>query len=76
MLERDDVVADFAQVVRTAFDRRARLGGQELAQGGLRPLDAARQHRFTAHERPEQQMRIREAASLASEPSDGAVRVR
>ena len=76
VLERDDVVADLAQVCRTALDRRTGLGGEQLAERRLRALDAAREHRLAPDERADQQMRIRQPPALAGQPADRAIRGR
>ena len=76
VLQGDNVIADFAQVRRAALDRSAGLGGEQLAEGCLRALDAARKHCLAAYEGPDQEVGIRQAPPLAGEAPRRAVRRR
>jgi hypothetical protein len=42
MFQRNDIVSDFAQVFRTAFDDSPSFRSQQFAQGGLSAFDPAR----------------------------------
>ena len=70
MLERDHVIAHLAQVGRTALHSRASFGREQLAQSRLSSLDAAGEHCLAAHERADQEMRIRQPPPFAREASD------
>ena len=74
VFERDDVVADLAQIGGAALDRRSGFGGEQLAERGLRAFDPAREHRLAANEGPDQEMRIRQPPSFASQPADRSIR--
>ena len=65
VLEGDDVIGDLAQIGGASFDHRAGLGGKQLPERRLSPLNSARENRFPTHERTDQQMRVGQAAHLA-----------
>ena len=58
MLQRNDVVSDFAQIFRTAINNCPRFGSQQFAQGGLRAFDAARQNSLAAYEGANENVRV------------------
>ena len=76
VLEGGDVVAHLAQVVGAAVDGAAGLGRQQLAEGRLRPFNAAGEDGFLAHKGADEEVRVGKTPSLAREPADGPVRSR
>ena len=73
VLERRHVVAHLAEVGRAPLHRRPGLGRQQLPERGLRALDPAGQNGLPADERPDEEVRVRELATLARQAADLAV---
>jgi len=59
VLQRNDVISDFAQVFRVAINNSPSFGSQQFAQCGLRAFDPARQDCFTASEGANENVRGR-----------------
>ncbi len=64
------------QALRTALDRRLRLGREQLTQRRLRSLDAARQHRLPSKERADQHIGVGQSSTLAIEAPEEPGRLR
>ena len=75
VLQRGDIVADFAQVFRAALGSRTGLRGEQFAQRGLRALDAAGIDRFATDKRPNQHMGIGQPPSFAGEAPQQTIRL-
>ena len=67
------VVGYLTQVVGASLHDRARLGGEQLPQGRLGPLDAAGQDGLLPNEGPYQEVGIGQAPSFAGKPADGPI---
>ncbi len=76
VFQRVDVVGHLAKVLRAAVHLRAGFRRQQLAQRGLRALDAAGKHRLAANEGADQEVGVGQATALAGQFPDEAVRVR
>src|ERR1035441_5498502 len=76
MLQRNDVISDFAQIFRAAINNSPSFGSQQFAQCGLRAFDPARQNCFTAYEGANENVRVREASAFSSKSPDEAIRIR
>ena len=75
MLQRNNIISDFAQIFRTAIDNSPGFGSQQFAQCGLSAFDPARQDGFTADEGANENVRVGQPSAFASKSPDEAIRI-
>jgi hypothetical protein len=76
VLQRNDAIADIAQIVGAALDGDARLGGEQFAQRRLGPLDFAGKDGLATDKGAHEHMRIGQSPAFSGELADQPVGVR
>jgi hypothetical protein len=75
MFEGKNVVSDFPQIRRTPVYGCAGLGGQQFTKRRLSSFDLARENRFPADERTEEEVWVGESPAFPGQSSNRAIGV-